>query len=138
MSAKDIFHEAVKHALQKDAWQITHDPLFLRFGGLDMYIDLGAEKILAAEREEEKIAVEVKSFVSPSATTEFSTALGQFLKYQLALEEEQPQRLLYLAVPFDTYRSFFTLELPSLLIQRYQVRLIIFDPEEEIIVKWQK
>lgn len=69
------------------------DPFFLRFGGLDMYIDLGAEKILAAKRGEEKIAVEVKSFVSPSATTEFSTALGQFLKYQLALEEEQPQRL---------------------------------------------
>ncbi|NJM71747.1 MAG: hypothetical protein HC862_16955 [Scytonema sp. RU_4_4] len=40
------------------------------------------------------------------------TALGQFLKYQLALEEEQPERLLYLAVPLDTYRSFFNLELP--------------------------
>lgn len=132
MPAKDIFHDAVKHALKKDGWLITNDPLFLRFGGLDMYIDLGAEKILAAERDEEKIAVEVKSFVSPSATTEFSTALGQFLKYQLALEEEQPQRLLYLAVPFDTYRSFFTLELPRLLIQRYQVRLIIFDAEEEM------
>ncbi|MHC5933567.1 element excision factor XisH family protein [Nostoc sp.] len=64
--------------------------------------------------------------------------IGQYLKYQLALEEEQPERLLYLAVPLDTYRSFFTLELPRLLIQRYQVRLIVFDPEEEAIVKWQK
>lgn len=125
----------MKLALEKEGWCITHDPLFLRFGGLDMYIDLGAEKIIAAQRGEEKIAVEVKSFVSPSATTEFSTALGQFLKYQLALEEEQPERLLYLAVPFDTYRSFFTLELPRLLIQRYQVRLIIFSPEEEAIIK---
>lgn len=138
MAAKDIFHDAVRHSLEKEGWRITHDPLFLRFGGLDMYIDLGAEKIFAAERGEEKIAVEVKSFVSPSATTEFSTALGQFLKYQLALEEEQPERLLYLAVPFDTYRAFFTLELPRLLIQRYQVRLIIFSPDEEAIIKWQK
>ncbi len=138
MAAKDIFHDAVRRALEKEGWLITHDPLFLRFGGLDMYIDLGAEKILAAERNEEKIAVEVKSFVAPSATTEFSTALGQFLKYQLALEEEQPGRLLYLAIPRDTYRSFFALELPKLLIQRYQVRLIIFDPEEEAIVTWQK
>ncbi|MBD2410092.1 fatty-acid oxidation protein subunit alpha [Nostoc calcicola FACHB-389] len=138
MSAKDIFHDAVKHTLEKDGWQIANDPLFLRFGGLDMYINLSAQKIIAAEQDQQKIAVEVKSFVSPSATTEFSTALGQFLKYQLALEEEQPDRLLYLAVPFDTYRSFFTLELPRLLIQRYQVRLIIFDPEEEMIVKWQK
>ncbi|ACC79297.1 hypothetical protein Npun_R0526 [Nostoc punctiforme PCC 73102] len=131
MAAKDIFHDAVKRALENEGWLITNDPLFLRFGGLDMYIGLGAEKVLAAERNQEKIAVEVKSFVAPSTTTEFSTALGQYLKYQLALEEEQPERLLSLAVPLDTYRSFFTLELPRLLIQRYQVGLIVFDPQEE-------
>ena len=27
MSAKDVFHEVVKKALQKDGWQITQDPL---------------------------------------------------------------------------------------------------------------
>ena len=137
MAAKDLFHDAVKTALIKDGWTITDDPLFLRFGGLEMYIDLGAERIFAAERNHEKIAVEVKSFVSPSAATEFSAALGQFLKYRLALEEVETERLLYLAVPADTYRDFFTLELPRLLVQRYQVRLIIYDPEEEVITKWQ-
>lgn len=137
MAAKDIFHDAVKYALEKDGWLITDDPLFLRFGGLEMYIDLGAERIFAAERNSEKIAVEVKSFIGPSAATEFSTALGQFLKYQLALEEIEADRLLYLAVPADTYRDFFTLELPRLLVQRHQVRLIVYDPEEEIITKWQ-
>jgi hypothetical protein len=136
--AKDLFHDIVKCALEKEGWKITDDPLFLRFGGIEMYIDLGAEQIVAAERNGEKIAVEIKSFVGASTTTEFNTALGQFLKYQLALEETQPERLLYLAVPFDTYRDFFTLELPRLLIQRYQVRLIIYSPEEEVIVKWQK
>ncbi|MBD2530612.1 hypothetical protein H6G97_13935 [Nostoc flagelliforme FACHB-838] len=45
---------------------------------------------------------------------------------------------LAIAIPLDTYRSFFTLELPRLLIQRYQVRLIVFDPEEEAIIIWQK
>lgn len=79
--------------------------------------------------------LKLKALLLHSTTTE---SLGQYLKYQLALEEEQPERLLYLAVPLDTYRSFFTLELPRLLIQRYQVRLIVFDPEEEAIVKWQK
>jgi hypothetical protein len=103
-----------------------------------MYIDLGAEQILAAEREGEKIAVEIKSFTGASTTSEFDGALGQFLKYQLALEETQPDRLLYLAFPFDTYRDFFTLELPRSLIQRYQVRLIVYDPEAEVIVQWQK
>ncbi|NJL41150.1 MAG: fatty-acid oxidation protein subunit alpha [Leptolyngbyaceae cyanobacterium SM1_4_3] len=137
MAAKDIFHDAARRALEKDGWLITDDPLFLRFGGLEMYIDLGAERLLAAERNGEKIAVEIKSFISPSATSEFSTALGQFLKYQLALEEVQPDRLLYLAIPADAYRDFFTLELPRLLIQRYQVRLIVYDPEEEVITQWQ-
>jgi hypothetical protein len=136
MAAKDVFHDAVKHALEKEGWLITHDPLFLSFGGVDMYIDLGAERIVAAQRGDEKIAVEIKSFVGYSATTEFSTALGQFLKYQLALEEEEPDRVLYLAIPVDAERSFFNLELPRRLVERYHVRLLIYDPEEEVIVKW--
>ncbi|TVQ07394.1 MAG: fatty-acid oxidation protein subunit alpha [Leptolyngbya sp. DLM2.Bin27] len=107
MVAKDLFHDAVKRALEKDGWTITHDPLFISFGGVDMYVDLGAERILAAQRGNEKIAVEIQSLVGSSATTEFSTALGQFLKYQLALEEEQPDRTLYLAIPVDAAREFF-------------------------------
>jgi len=136
--AKDLFHDAVRRALEKDGWIITDDPLFLRFGGIEMYIDLGAEQILAAERGEEKIAVEIKSFLAPSATTEFNAALGQFLKYQLALEQVQPDRILYLAIPLDAYDSFFTLELPRLLIERYQVHLIVYEPTEEVIVRWKK
>jgi hypothetical protein len=135
--AKDLFHNAVRHALEKEQWMITSDPLFLRFGGVEMYIDLGAERILAAEKAGQKIAVEIKSFAGASATTEFNGALGQFLKYQLALEEEEPDRKLYLAVPFDVYRAFFSLELIRLLIQRYQVCLIVYEPETEEIVKWQ-
>jgi hypothetical protein len=136
--AKDIFHNAVRHALEKEGWIVTDDPLFLRFGGVDMYIDLAAEQLMSAEKNGEKIAVEIKSFIGVSATTEFSTALGQFLKYQLALEEEQPDRILYLAIPIDAYRSFFTLELPRRLVERYQVNLIVYEPEGETIVRWQK
>lgn len=136
--AKDLFHDAVRRALEKEGWTITDDPFFIRFGGVDMYIDLGAEQILAAERGTEKIAVEIKSFLTPSATTEFNAALGQFLKYQLALEQAQPDRVLYLAIPADAYDSFFTLELPRLLIQRYQVHLIVYEPAEETIVLWKK
>ncbi len=137
MAAKGTFHDAVKRALEKDGWTITHDPLFLSFGGVDMYVDLGAERILAADRGDEKIAVEIKSFIGSSATTEFNAALGQFLKYQLALEEEDPERILFLAIPVDAETDFFRLELPRRLIERYQVRLLIYDPEEEVIVKWQ-
>ena len=138
MSAKDVFHDAVRRALEKEQWVITDDPLFLRFGGVDMYIDLAAEQLMSAEKNGEKIAVEIKSFIGVSATTEFSNALGQFLKYQLALEEEQPDRILYLAIPFDAYRSFFTLELPRRLVERYRVNLIVYEPEAEAIFRWQK
>jgi XisH protein len=138
VSAKDVFHDAVRRALEKEQWIITNDPLFLRFGGVEMYIDLAAEQLMSAEKDGEKIAVEIKSFIGVSATTEFSTALGQFLKYQLALEEEQPDRILYLAIPFDAYRSFFTLELPRRLVERYRVNLIIYEPEAETIFRWQK
>jgi hypothetical protein len=51
MAARDTFHEAVRNALVKDGWTITHDPLSLSFGGVDLYIDPGAEKVIAAERE---------------------------------------------------------------------------------------
>jgi hypothetical protein len=42
MSAKDLFHQAVKTALQKEDWLITDDPLHLKKGTFDYYIDLGA------------------------------------------------------------------------------------------------
>ncbi|MEH1783479.1 MAG: element excision factor XisH family protein [Nostoc sp.] len=64
MAAKDIFYDAVRRALEKEGWLITNDPLFLRFSGLDMYIDLGAEKVLAAERNPEKIAIDANELIS--------------------------------------------------------------------------
>jgi hypothetical protein len=88
MSAKDIIHDIVRHALEKDGWTITHDPYYFKVGGVEMYIDLGAELMIAAERNDQKIAVEIKSFLGASSISEFHTALGQFINYQLALEEK--------------------------------------------------
>jgi predicted RecB family endonuclease len=65
MLARDAFHNIVKIALQKDDWGITHDPLTIRFDAVDMQIDLGAERLIAAEKDGEKIAVEVKSLKFP-------------------------------------------------------------------------
>ena len=84
--AKDLFHNTVKIALQKDGWQIIHDPYQLRYGILDVYIDLAAEEAIVAEKAGRKIAVEVKSFAGGSTISEFHTALGQFLNYRIALE----------------------------------------------------
>lgn len=137
MPARDIFHQAVRTALEKEGWTITHDPLPVPYGGIDLYIDLGAERLLAAERGDERIAVEIKSFLAPSLVSEFHTALGQFLNYRLVLEEQDPGRQLFLAVPFDTYTSFFTQPFPQLAIQRHTIKLIVYDAEREEITLWQ-
>jgi len=99
MPAKDIYHDSVKNALVKDGWTITHDPLKLEWGGRDMYVDLGAERLLAAEKDGQQIAVEIKSFVSASDLDELEKALGQYVLYHDVLAELQPHRVLYLAVP---------------------------------------
>jgi hypothetical protein len=135
--ARDIFHKAVKNALVKDGWTITHDPYELAVGGVEMYIDLGAEQLIGAEREDKKIAVEIKSFTTPSLIYEFHTAHGQFLDYRYALEEEDPKRVLYLAVPDKIYTVFFSLKFIQNVVERSQLRLLIYNPNEETIVLWQ-
>lgn len=82
MPAKDTFHNIVKAALIREGWKITHDPYFMRYGDVEFYIDLGAEEILGAEKEGQKIAVEVKSFLGESTVYEFHPALGQFITYR--------------------------------------------------------
>ena len=81
------------------------DPLRIKSGGVDRQIDLGAEKIIAAEKGKDKIAVEIKSFIGASNISEFHTAVGQFINYRVALEKEQPERTLHLAVPVSVYRT---------------------------------
>lgn len=100
---RDFTHDIVKRALEKEGWTITHDPYAIRLvepiGDTIMQIDLGAEKLMAAEKGTEKIAVEVKTFASDSQISAFHTALGQMLDYALGLEYQEPDRVLYLAVP---------------------------------------
>ncbi|NTW19280.1 MAG: fatty-acid oxidation protein subunit alpha [Nostocales cyanobacterium W4_Combined_metabat2_030] len=137
MSAKDVFHGVVKIALQKDGWQVTNDPLTISVGGVNLSIDLAAEKLIAAEREGQKIAVEVKSFLErSSAISEFYTALGQFINYRGALRRLQPERVLYLAVPLTTYKTFFQLDFPKDMILENQLKMIVYDVEQEVIFKW--
>lgn len=137
MPAKDLFHQAVKRGLEKEGWVITHDPLVVKFGKDKMSVDLGAEKILAAERGSEKIAVEIKSFLGDSELFDYHAALGQFLNYRLALRFSEPERILFLAVPVLTYRSLFSRDFAQASVQEYQVNLIVYDPSGEVILQWQ-
>lgn len=136
MSAKDRFHEAVKRGLEKEQWNISSDPLELEWEEVKVKIDLAAERFIAAERGEEKIAVEIKSFIGTSAISDFHTALGQFLNYRIMLEEKEPERQLYLAVPIETYETFFQSRFTQVVIERHQLQLIVYNPIAEEIVTW--
>jgi len=109
---------------------------FALFEAVKLQIDLAAETTIAAERNSEKIAVEIKSFVGDSDISAFHTALGQYLNYCQALEEQEPDRLVYLAIPLETYQDFFQLPFIQRSLQRYKVKLIIYDPKLEEIKQW--
>jgi XisH protein/XisI protein len=97
MPAKDIYHDAVKQALIKDGWTITADPYILIFEDAELYADLAAERPISAQRQGQKIVVEIKSFVGRSLMYDFYAALGQYIVYrnliQLAFDRIHDQYL---------------------------------------------
>jgi len=107
MPARDLYHDAVKNALVKDGWTITHDPFIVEIEGDRLYIDLGAERVIAAEKGTRKIAVEIKTFGGPSPMADMERALGQYVLYRIFLKRTDPERELYLAVPEDVLEDLF-------------------------------
>ena len=137
MSAKDLHHDAVVEALKKDGWKITHNPLRLLWEQKVMFVDLGAEPIIAAEKEQEKIAVEIKTFVNPNALNDIHPAAGQYVFYRSVLKRLQPERVLYLAIPGEACDNLFaTGRVGEVLLQDERIRVIVFDPVKQEILQW--
>lgn len=136
MPAKDIYHDSVRKALEKDNWIITDDPLKLTWGKRDFFVDLGAKQLIAAQKGERKIAVEIKSFTGISQATELEKALGQYILYRNILEEKEPDRLLYLAIIKDIFKEIFSEPIGDLVISKNQIKLLVFEEEEEVITQW--
>ena len=136
MPAKDIFHDNVVNALIKDGWNITNDPLKLQWGNKDLYVDLGAEKLIAAQKNSEKIAVEIKSFVGNSQVADLQQALGQYTLYLDIIEETEPERILYLAIREITYEDIFIEPIGQILLKKKRLRLMVFDANREEIIQW--
>ncbi|MBE9070596.1 XisH family protein [Leptolyngbya cf. ectocarpi LEGE 11479] len=136
MPAKDLYHDTAKTALIRDGWTITDDPLKLEVGRRSMYIDLGAQKLLGAEKQGHKIAVEIKSFLAPSPVSELEKALGQYELYSLILEDEDPERLLYLAISDLIFDEFFSEELGQRVLRKKNLRVIVFEPNRQEILQW--
>ena len=136
MPAKDIYHDTVKRALQKDGWIITHDPFPLQIGRKRLSADLGAERLINAEKGTQKIVVEVKSFVGRSDVKDLEQALGQYILYRQVLNEMGIDRSLYLAITQPIFNSVFTIELGQVLLKNQIIKLIVFDDKSEAIVQW--
>jgi hypothetical protein len=101
-----------------------------------MYVDLGAEQLLAAEKGERRIAVEIKSFLGDSEVDDLEKATGQFVLYRAILARREPDRTLFLAVPDLVLSEVFDQPLGRLLVDDQSVRIIGFDPQTEVITRW--
>jgi hypothetical protein len=134
--AQDSIHDAVVVALKKDGWTITNDPLTIEYGDLYLFIDLGAERGINAERGSERIAVEIKSFPSKSKVTDLQQAVGQFVVYRAVLRQVEPDRVLYLGVSRDVYTQVFVPPTGELVRLDVGVRLVVVDVATEEVVQW--
>lgn len=136
MPARDLLHPVVRRALERDGWTITDDPLRLQVGRRQLYVDLGAEQLLGATRDQVRIAVEVKSFLGASEVKDLEAALGQFMLYERVLLREQPDRSLWLAIPSRAWARIFQEDLGELLLADGTLRLLVVDIETEVIERW--
>ncbi len=138
MAARDTFHDACVQALIKDGWTITNDPLTVAVGKVNLLIDIGAERVLAAERGGDRIAVEIKSFIGLSSVQDLKEAAGQFLIYEIALRQSRADsdRVLYLAIRASTYNAVFKSDIGALLVASQAIRLMVFDDEAQEVREW--
>jgi hypothetical protein len=137
--ARDIFHTLVKQALEKEGWIITHDPLSLhsrKEGGLQT--DLGAEKLITADKENSRIAVEVKSFVHISILHDFLLAVGQFYVYRTILIKNDSSRTLYIALPDFVFNRIIKFEWAQEVVQDLAIKFILYDTNQKIITAWKE
>src|SRR5689334_9795671 len=124
MAKLDLIHSQVKNALIKDGWTITADPYIIQYEDLKLFADLAADKIIAAERGEQKIVIEIKSFAQPSKIHELQSAVGQYEVYRGFLEVTDPERNLYLAVSEEVFDQFFSKSAVQFIVNRFQISVI--------------
>ncbi|HEY9910201.1 MAG TPA: XisH family protein [Thermosynechococcaceae cyanobacterium] len=136
MPARDLYHEAVKNALIKDGWKIIAEPYIIKYKDAELYADLAAEKPIAAERQGQKIVIEIKSFVGKSMMYDFHSALGQYIVYRNLIQLTEPEYKLYLAIDELVYAEFFQRKSVQTVTQQNQLRLMVVDTRNEEIQQW--
>ncbi|GAX38069.1 fdxN element excision controlling factor protein [Nodularia sp. NIES-3585] len=110
--------------------------IFLPYPHLLSRYDLGAEKLIAAEKPGQKIAVEIKSFIGASPVTDLENALGQYILYYDILTRLEPERRLYLAIRQETYSELFQEPVGKILLENQRLCLLVFDSKKEVVLQW--
>ncbi|MDZ7878492.1 MAG: element excision factor XisH family protein [Saprospiraceae bacterium] len=136
--ARDLYHQDVKDALVKDGWAVTADPLTYKVGTLQIQIDLGAERLIAAERDDTKIAIEIKTFIGASFNTALYEAIGKYIVYRNVIALQEEERVLYLAVPELTYQRFLVETTIIRMLKIECINLVIYNPSTQLISTWVK
>ncbi len=108
----------------------------LTFGEQNLFVDLGAEAPVAAEKQGRKIAVEIKSFLSLSAVTDLERAIGKYTLYGFLMARQDPDRTIFLAITADVYEEVFEVKGARDLIPGMGLRIMVFDLKTESVVKW--
>ena len=96
-------------------------------------IDLGAEKLFAAEKDAQKITIEIKTFLQVSFAHEFHSVLGQYLIYVRGLQKVEPERMLYLVIPSYVENRLNEYLFIREIIEELQIRIFIFDEKNKLL-----
>lgn len=146
MPPRDAIHDIVKQALIKDGWNITADPYVISYGERFLFVDLGANKFreinniqagfIGAERDNSRIAIEIKDFRTKSVISDLEQAIGQYVLYRLLLNKVDPGREVYLATTVAIYNEIFSEPIGELVINDLPLKLIIVDINQAEIKQW--
>ncbi|MEK7255470.1 MAG: element excision factor XisH family protein, partial [Bacteroidota bacterium] len=117
--------------------QITADPftIFLKEDDTFLDVDLSAEKKNGGDELERLLAIEIKSFAG-SVINSFHEALGQFLDYQAAMEEQNINRTLFLAVSTEGWNRLNKLKFVQRRIRQFGLRFMVVNISTKSIVQW--
>lgn len=136
MPAKDLYHQSIKNALIADGWTIIADPYIIKYADDKLYADLAASRPLAAQRNHQKIIVEIKTFSEASPLNSFHAALGQYIFYRDLIRETALEFDLYLATHETAYHRLLLKPAIQLGIRCNKVKFFIVDLNQEKIILW--